>query len=320
MQLKLHHLRIALESGDEAVRREWQALFGNWLQPASMPVDMHLRLHLTPQLPLLPSKPPFFQDTHPTQDGGGILAVYHQPGGNALLHYLDGALVQVPICPHPEPVAAGVLVAEAIQHGRFEDITYTSLAPLLRRRGYYLVHAFGASKNGRCALFVGPTGCGKTTTGLALVLRGWELLANDVVLLQERHGRIFALPTPGIVSMRPPTLTLLPQLHAVLAAHAPIYGPYNLTGDALGNGRWSAPCPVTHLYFPHIEQRPHTTLHHQNRAVALARLMSESMDRWDAETLPQHATILQKLVRQADAYALHAGQNMAQLAHLIEAQ
>jgi hypothetical protein len=44
--------------------------------------------------------------------------------------------------------------------------------------------------------------------------------------------------------------------------------------------------------------------------------MSESIDRWDESALRQHMTILQKLVRQASAYTLHLGQNLAQLAHL----
>lgn len=318
MLLQLHHMRVLLESGDETIRQQWQALFGSWLQHSSGSVDMKLRLRMQPALPHLPETEPFFQDTHPLRDGTGILSVYRHPGGNVLLHFLDGALVKVPLVPHPAPTADGIVVPHAIEYGRFEDITFTSLAPLLRRQGYFLVHAFAASKEGRCALIIGPTGSGKTTTGLALVLNGWALLANDIVLLQERNGEIYALPTPGIINIRPPTVSLLPQLHPILARHKPVIGRYNLSGDDMVNGRWSPPCPITHLYFPFVEKRPHTTLHHQNRAVALARLMSESMDRWDEKTLPHHATFLQKLVRQATAYALHAGQDMGQLVRAIQ--
>ncbi len=318
MLLKLHRLRIGLESEDDAIHQQWRALFEQWLRPAGGPVDVRLRLRVQSQLPALPLEVPYFKDTKSHSNDASILDVYRQPGGNVLLHYLDGALVKVPLTPHPEPVAEGMVMPQAMQYGRFEDITFTSLAPLLRRRDYYLAHAFAASKDGQCVLIIGPSHSGKTTTGLALILQGWQLISNDIVLLEERNGRIYALPTPGIVNIRPYTLKLLPQLGDILASTTPVYGQYNLTGDALVNGRWSTPCPVTHLYFPFIEQRLHTTLHHQNRAVALARLMSESMDRWDEDALPQHMTILQKLVRQANAYALHLGQDLAQLSNLLQ--
>ncbi len=317
MLLKLHRLWIGLESADEAVLQQWQALFENWLHSPSQLPHMRLRLDMQPHLPALPDSAPFFQDSHALQDDVGILAVYRQRGGDVLLHYLDGALVRVPLNIHQEPTAEGIITPKAMQYGRFEDITFTSLAPLLRRQRYFLVHAFAASKDGQCALIVGPTGSGKTTTGLALILQGWQLISNDIVLLEEQNGRIYALPTPGIVNIRPNSIKLLPQLRDVLANVTPVYGQYNLTGDALVDGQWSPPYPVTQLYFPFIEQRPHTTLHAQNRAVALARLMSESMDRWDEETMSQHMTILQKLVRQASAYALHVGQNLSQLTSLL---
>ncbi len=317
MLLQLHRLRILLESGDAAIRQQWQALFGSWLQHPTGTADISLRLHLRHELPSLPEVKPFFQDTPAPRDVG-VLSVFQVAGGAVLLHFLDGALVEVPLVPHPAPRADGIVVPQAIRHGRLEDITFTSLAPLLRRRGYYLVHAFAASKDGQCILIIGPTRSGKTTTGLALVLAGWELLANDIVLLEERKGEIYALPTPGIVHIRPPTLELLPQLRAFLARPGAASSSYNLSGDAIGNGRWGTPCPISHLCFPFVEKRSHTTLHHQNRAVALARLMGESMDRWDEETLPHHATFLQKLVRQTTAYALHAGQDMAQLVQAMQ--
>ena len=319
MYLTLHRLSIALESEHAHVRQQWQALFQGWLQPAAAQSDLGLQLQLADTLPQLPTEPPYFQDTHDLLGETGILSVYRQEGGYKLLHYLDGALVSMPP-PQATPLAQGVVVAKAMQHGRLEDITFTSLAPLLRRRGYFLVHAFAASKNGQAALIVGPSGSGKTTTGLSLLLHGWELLANDVLLLEERNGRIFALPTPGIVNIRPRTLDLLPALRSRLASVPPVFGQLNVTGEGLVDGRWSAPCPVTRLYFPYIEQRPYTTLHHRNRAVALANLMSESMDRWDEDTLSDHLTILQKLVRQTDAFELHLGQELERIPPLLSNQ
>ncbi len=317
MILNLHAARIALESADEMLRQEWQALFNGWLTDSASGVDMRLHLHLCAQLPPLPPHPPFFRDADGRLPGeGGILSVYSLADEAVLLHFLDGAQVRVPLQAEVSAVAEGVLVARALEYGRFEDITFTSLAPLLRRRGYYLVHAFAACKDACCALIVGPSGSGKTTTGLALLAQGWQLLANDAVLLQERNGRIYALPTPGMVQIRAHTFHLLPYLRRLFPQGTqPV--DMAIPAQRLVNGRWGDPSPITHLYFPFIEQRPRTTLHPQNRAVALARLMSESMDRWDQHALSSHMTILQKLVRQADAYALHLGQQLEEVSVVL---
>ncbi|MCP4423902.1 MAG: hypothetical protein GY803_05365, partial [Chloroflexi bacterium] len=211
MFLALHDLTILLESDAAAINQQWRRLFMGWpLTPeAQSPPDMGLRLALAAALPPLPDSPPFFTDND------GILAVYQNQEGFVKLHYLDGALMNAPVyagTPDAMPEAAGVLTQQALDYGRFEDITFTSLAPLLRRRGFFLAHAFAAAKNGRAALIVGPSGSGKTTTGLSLLLAGWKLLSNDVLLLQERPDGIYALPTPGTIGIRPQTLDLLPKL------------------------------------------------------------------------------------------------------------
>lgn len=319
--LNLHNLRIALESDSEDIRQEWQALFTGWLaEPGTPPGDVEItfQLQLRQTLPPRPQEQPFFRDKPDhLPDETGILAVYRLPDGFVLLHYLDGALVTVPLQVQEKPVVRGILTHNALQVGRFEDITFTSLAPVLRRRGYYLVHAFAASKERRCAMLIGPTGSGKTTTGLALLLQGWQLLANDVLLLAERDGVIFALPTPGIFGIRPFTFTLLPQLRTLLPAGQAPSGMCSMPSDLLVNGRWSAPLPVTHLYFPCITEKAYPLLQPQNRAIALANLMGESVDRWDEEALPAHMAILQKLARQASPYALYLGREVAEVPQLL---
>ena len=115
----------------------------------------------------------------------------------------------------------------------------------------------------------------------------------------------------------PQTLELLPDLQPLLAGKRPAYGRYNVTGEALINGRWADPQPVTEVYFPSIERRAHTSLHSQNRGVALAQLMAESMDRWDEGTLTAHFNLLQRLAQQAVTQEIRLGQQMSQIATLI---
>jgi hypothetical protein len=325
MYLPLHKLRIHLQSDDAPLNRAWQQLFTGWLEveadTAPADASLHLSLVETLQATSLPARPPYFSDSHTLPDNVGILSVYQAGDEQALLHYLDGALVTVPLGPYVEgstPVASGVITPTALAYGRFEDVTFTSLAPLLRRRGYYLIHAFAASRDGQAILIVGPSGSGKTTTGLSLILAGWRLLANDVLLLEKRPDGVYALPTPGGTSVKRPTFALLPDLQAMAGNVSLSQARVDITTQQLVNGQWSEPAPVVAIYFPHIEDRAQSALQAQGRALCLARLLEESVDRWDKATMPAHINLLHSLSRQAAAYTLRLGRDVATLPALLD--
>ncbi len=319
MILTLHKLRIHLQSEDAEINWNWRQLFDGW--PLSSheirtPADLCLRLNLSDTLPPLPDTPPFFTDKQEWPNMVGILSVYREDERHVLLHFGDGAVVKVLVeGVHPsEPVkAVGQVTSAALEHGRFEDITFTSLAPLLRRSGYYLVHAFAASKNGRGVLIVGPSGSGKTTTGISLLLDGWELLSNDTLLLEQRSEGIYALPTPGGISIRPNSVDLLPALRPIIGNRSLVMGKYDLTSSQLIGNRWSKPVPIQDIYFPTIIDQEDSRRQRISRAVCLAQLMEESVDSWDSEMIPTHMNLLQQLSQQAAPYTLLLGRKVHQL-------
>jgi hypothetical protein len=301
MRFALHRLVVELAGKAEPLRRDWSLIWAGWPQADnSRSPDVSLHLKLVDSLPPLPSPEPYFRDD------SGILSVYwgHEKD-TAVLHYLDGALVTVPLGRTTGPVRIEGLVTEGVlRNGRFEDVTFTSLAPLLRRHGYYLLHAFAVVKEGRAILLVGPSGSGKTTTGLHLLEQGWQLLANDVVLLEMWANGVYALPTPGAVSIRPGTLALLPTLAKWLGiTDLPLARPVTISNRQLTGGKWGEAGRVTAVYFPQFSDssQPLTLL---PRAVHLAQLMAESIDRWDETALPDHMNLLESLSRQAPAYRL----------------
>lgn len=314
MYLQLHRLIIHLHSPDTAVSAAWQHLFAGWLVEQSVHVDARLSLQAVDQLYPLPTTPPVFRESQ--ADDAAVLTVYAGVDGRAGLHYHDGAFVSVPLLATAGelPLAEGQITKRALADGRLEDITFTSLAPLLRQHAYFLLHAFAASQDGQAVLLVGPSGSGKTTSGLALLLHGWRLLANDVLLLERRVDGIYALPTPGGVHIRPQTFDLLPVLRQWLPDAAG-----NITGQQISGGQWAEPARAGIILFPRIEAaRPSGALQPLHRAVALARLLAESVDRWDAAALAGHVDVLQILSGQTAVYDLQLGQDMANLPYLIE--
>lgn len=305
MRVRLGDLTVELAEATGPLGEEWEQLFAGW-QGAGEP-ELYLSLELVEALPPLPQRPPLFADPR------GIVDVYVD-GESHLLHFHGGAAVRL-----GDDHARGAITAAALAGGQLEDVTYTSLAPLLRARGYFLLHAFAAARDGVALLLCGPSGSGKTTTGANLLLNGWQLLANDVLLLREQAGIVYALPTPGPLRVRPPALFLLPALrHRRGRPHAPTAS-YIFPAGAVSDG-WGEPAPVGALYFPEIDGA--AELNHLQplaRAVALAHLLEESVDRWDSAAMAGHLALLQRLAEQAGAYRLHLGSDINGLPPLLAA-
>ena len=317
MIFQCHDLTIHLDSPDSPIQAAWRELLRGWLQEGTPAApDVRLALRLADQWPP-PTGPLLYSDQEAHPERPSILDVYDLGAGAVQLHFHGAAQINLSLRQTAGvPTAEGVMRPEALGNGRFEDITYTSLAPLLRRRGYFLLHAFAAAKEGRAALLVGASGSGKTTSGLSLLLAGWELLSNDVVLLQMRPDGVYALPTPDSVSIRPYSLTLLPALREWLPGWTG-ERPFTVSAYELINGRWAAPTPIRAIYFPKIETRSTSALSPLPRATTLARLMEESVDQWDAPLLTAHLTILQAISQQADSYLLQLNQNPASVPALL---
>jgi hypothetical protein len=323
MIVSLDRLLIRLDSQDKEINEAWRRLFEGWplrsRSPSAPVSDILVKLRLREQLPPLPNRPPIFTESNGSPHGERPLSVFRGKGENLWLHFLDGALLKV----EPDslgsstPSVEGIVTPELLARRRFDDITFTSLAPLLRREGYFLLHAFAACKNGRATVITGPSGSGKTTTGLSLLLAGWELLANDVLLLEERAEGIFALPTPGRVHIRPYSLKLLPDLRRLLGDKALANEGHEIAASNLVGERWSSACSVRSIFFPHIAEGHETTIRNTSPAISLAKLMQESIDRWDEEMLHPHLILLKALSHQADAFDLHLGPDLSSLPTIV---
>ncbi len=88
-----------------------------------------------------------------------------------------------------------------------------------RRRGELFVHAASIARDGRAALICGVKNAGKTTVLVhAMTTLGAGYLGNDraVVTFDDAVPRVRGMPS--IVTVRPPTLALLPELRVRLEA------------------------------------------------------------------------------------------------------
>lgn len=307
MLLVLPGLTIQLVAEQPQVQQAGQSWLGEWPgladdDPAPRrPVEFHLRL--VASLPPRPPTPPFFTTNSPAP-----LHVYTQTDGTLTLFFPEGGLVTIPPPSQADPTLTGWLTEKLLHSGRFEDLLWVSLAPVLRQAGLFMVHGFAAAAPdaSQTILLVGRSGSGKTTTGLALLQAGYHYLGNDLVLLQQRGDGVMALPTPGqVINVRPKTFDLLPGLR-----------PHRQQGTVQIQ-RWGGAGRVSHIYFPQVEAGTRSTLHPLTQAVGWARLMEESVDRWDTATLTPHLDLLHQLAGQARLFSLHLGTDVVQLPGLL---
>jgi hypothetical protein len=78
---------------------------------------------------------------------------------------------------------------------------------LLRLGGFFQVHAGTVARRGRAQLLVGPPESGKTSLTLALALRGWSLLGDEIALIDASSLKVWACRRDLI--LRPGTQALL---------------------------------------------------------------------------------------------------------------
>ena len=206
-------------------------------------------------------------------------------------------------------------------YGVFEDMILIALAPLLRRRGYFAVHAFAAALDGRALLILGDTGAGKTTTGVSLLARGAQLLANDTPLLRpEPGGEPGLYAYPGLISAYPDSIARFPELAHLLDEGRRMNGSDKISfaAESVWPEVWAWRARPAALVFPAIAPGLERSRLQPMRAFdALQQLISQSIEDWDAATIPTQLRALRQLVDAAPAWRLHLAPDIPHLPDLL---
>lgn len=325
--LHLGSISITIEC-DEQIANRLDVIFGGWSHfqtgSGSSGPKVSIRLDLFTNLPHVPSHPPkYIESLGDSSDPGTTVAIYEHSDG-ITLSFGAGALVRV-YFPGRQKVKEfhirSAITPSLLRSGRLEDVLFASLAPILRRHGIFMAHAFAVTHDHSATLLVGPSGSGKTTSGLALVAAGWGYLANDVSMLQIQKSFVFTLPTPGGIGMSKKTAEIVPNLSNIwksadkLNTASRLYFP----PDQIVS-EWAEPAIVSRICFPEIALSGDCYFRPIGKAVALAMLMENSIDRWDHEYLSEHMTLLEALCRQSACSRLIVGRNVNQLPALIASQ
>lgn len=303
----LHGVCLRASSPDRAIGTRLDAVFGPFACPAR-PADVTLDLRFVEALtPWRPAGEVVSESRLLICALDGFHLSAHFPRWGTLDVGLDAGAVQ------------GELLPEALDHyGAFDDMVIIALGPLLRRRGFFALHAFAAAQEDRAALLVGDIGAGKTTTGLSLLAAGWKLVSNDSPLVCQDATGITVCAYPGLLAAYDDTLARFPALHRFMGKIGDPPAKRAFPAGVAFADVWQRRARPGVLLFPQVTPGLATSYAEPlSPRDALLALVPNSIERWDKLYIAPHLAMLQALVQQCPAYRLLLAPDVPALPGLI---
>jgi hypothetical protein len=194
-------------------------------------------------------------------------------------------------------------------------MSYALLAALRRCR-LYDFHAAGLvePRSGRCFLFPGSSGSGKTSLALRLSASGWGYLSDDLLAVFDAEGAVEArgLRYPFQTDAETLAGVSLARLEEALGPAIP-YDPTKRKLDpAIAfPGQLASTATPAVLCFPSVTGEEVSRVERVGQSDAMMRLLA--MCPWasyDASAARDHLAMLGRLVRQCETYSLNAGRDI----------
>jgi hypothetical protein len=121
-------------------------------------------------------------------------ARYFQPSDQLYLSFRDG----VRALSRHSCVCLSLVESDPVNLFMASHLMFTILlVEILKRRGFYSMHAAGFSQDGKAILIPGTSGAGKSTLAITLLRSGFGYLSDDMVFLRRHSGGIAGPWRPG---------------------------------------------------------------------------------------------------------------------------
>jgi hypothetical protein len=209
----------------------------------------------------------------------------------------------------------GYQVFGCIKHSTFNFLPVVNcviqpvLAEILKKQGWYPIHACAVARNGYALLFPAKSQGGKTTTTLYLLSQGFQFLSDDMPLLScNTENRYEVLCFPGMFRIRPPSWELLtnslsrPEANRIFY-NAEEFFPQSIVNKAL----------LRAIIFPEIKSQSEVILERLNNPTAIHTLLAHSFLSTDANMAKEQFQLLTKLIESTECYRLYITSDLSRI-------
>jgi hypothetical protein len=225
-----------------------QAIPGLSPEPDASGMDVQIQLGSTPAGMSEAFSTAFGEHTNPDADDYGrpeSISWQRNDGNGFRLRYEDGTVFIV------DRTGARIW-ATWPKSSSLEDAALYLLGPVLaltlRLRGTSCLHASAFVVEGRAVALAGPSGAGKSTTTAAFAGRGFTVLTDDVLALEEQHDAVVAHPGYPRLRLWPDAVSILDGAPASLPRLSPNWDKRYLDLQSNGCSFEGQPLPLSAIY------------------------------------------------------------------------
>ena len=220
----------------------------------------------------------------------------------------------------PRSGGALVSVVESQPHNLFiasHFVLTILLLEILRRRGWYSLHAAALSEGRRAILIAGTSGVGKSTLSIALLRAQFDYLSDDMVFLRTMGDRLVARGLVEDVDVSDETIRYFPELDFLLhRAKADAFPKRHVCPDEVYGTRLIGEAQPAALILPRISENGTSAIVQIDSDEALLEIVPNVL-LTEEHTSQSHLRVLAELVKQTGCYRLDTGRDFARIPTLL---
>jgi hypothetical protein len=188
---------------------------------------------------------------------------------------------------------------------------------ILRRRGWYSLHAAGFSENGRAILLPGTSGAGKSTLAVALLRAKFDYLSDDMVFLGRSPEGLVVSGLVEDVEVSDQTIRYFPELDFLLRApKSNGFLKRQVRGDEVFDTKVVAKAHPIAIILPRISGKESSVMTRIESDEALLEIVPNVL-LTEERTCQSHLRVLADLVKQTACYRLDTGQDFNRIPILL---
>ncbi|MFZ0785883.1 MAG: hypothetical protein WA369_04210 [Candidatus Acidiferrales bacterium] len=191
------------------------------------------------------------------------------------------------------------------------------LVEILKRRGWYSLHAAGFSENGRAILIPGTSGVGKSTLSVALLRAKFDYLTDDMVFLRQSSDGVVARGLIEDVDVSDQTIRFFPELDFLLqASKISGFPKKQVHVEEVYGTRIVAEAYPRAIVLPRISGKETSVITQIGSDEALLEIVPNVL-LTEARACQGHLSVLAELVKQTACYRLDTGKDFDRIPALL---